>query len=249
MGVELDLATVNLWGLPWPVARERRARKRRFLAHVEATAYHVVGIQELWWPWRWTLRGAPLRLPHSPRDSGLAVAARLRLRGSLGVLPFRHHAGFDRVKRKGMLHAAVEATRDTLLSVFVTHLQTGRRHAAVRARQVDELLERLGRERGPSVLMGDFNLHGDVDEDHRSVERLQEAGLVDAAAAVGCLEPTWHSANPYVRSFRTEERFDRVYLRDGTRVRLEPVIAEVVRVRPRPFSDHHPLRVRVRLSG
>jgi endonuclease/exonuclease/phosphatase family metal-dependent hydrolase len=44
------------------------------------------------------------------------------------------------------------------------------------------------------------------------------------------------------------ERFDRVYLRDAPGLRLHPLEAEVVRG-GRPLSDHHPLRVRVRLSG
>jgi len=44
---------------------------------------------------------------------------------------------------------------------------------------------------------------------------------------------------------RCAERFDRVYVRDGGGVQLEPTEAEVVRVGPRPLSDHHPLRVRL----
>ena len=31
MGCELEILTLNLWGLPWPLSRERALRKRRFL--------------------------------------------------------------------------------------------------------------------------------------------------------------------------------------------------------------------------
>ncbi len=169
--LELQVLTMNLWGLPWPVARDRRDRKRRFLEHMLQFPYDLVGIQELWWPWRRSLRRAPLVLPRSRRDSGLVLAGRLPLHGAARVEPFRDHAGPDRLKRKGLLRAVVAPHPEVRLCTVVTHLQAGRR--------------------------------------------------------------------------RCSERFDRVYLRGGDGVRLVPLEAEVLRVGPRPLSDHHPLRVRL----
>lgn len=248
MATELDLLTVNLWGLPWPVARERRARKLRFAEHLARQAYDLVGIQELWWPWRRSLRLGSLVLPRTRRDSGLALAGRLPVREAR-VQHFRAGRGLDRLKRKGFLRASVETPSGERLAVCVVHLQAARRHAAARARQLDELLERLAGEREPLVLMGDFNLHDECPEDGRSAASLRSAGFADAALALARAEPTWHApSNPYVPR-RRAQRFDRVYLRDGGGLRLRPLAAEVVRVAPRPVSDHHPLRVRVGVSG
>jgi endonuclease/exonuclease/phosphatase family metal-dependent hydrolase len=245
---ELDLLTVNLWGLPWPAAQTRRVRKRRLAAHLARRLYDIVGIQELWWPWRRTLRLASLVVPETRRDSGLALAGTLRGRDAR-VEHFRHGAGIDRLKSKGVLRARVEARGGEPLSVWVVHLQAGARHAGVRSRQVGELLGMLAPERSPLVLMGDFNFHEGCEEDRRSAERLHSAGLEDAALALGRAEPTYHSgSNPYARGGRAH-RFDRVYLRDGSGVRLCALAADVLDLRPHPVSDHHPLRVRLRVTS
>jgi endonuclease/exonuclease/phosphatase family metal-dependent hydrolase len=244
---DLDLLTVNLWGLPWPVSRHRAVRKHRFVAHLRDRAYDLVGIQELWWPWRRSAKRAPLHVPKSRRDSGLALAGRLRL-GESRVEHFDHHGGVDRLKRKGVLRARAQAPAGADLSVAVVHLQAGRRHWALRSRQLEQLLAGLESERRPVVLMGDFNFYADVAEDQRSAERLAAAGFDDAARSLGRCEPTFVSSNPYVPGRNRAERFDRVYLRDASDVALRPLDSEVVRTE-RPLSDHQPLRVRVRVSA
>lgn len=247
--MELELLTVNLWGLPWPLARERRARKHRFREHLARAPYDVVGIQELWWPWRRTLELGSLVVPEGRRDSGLALAGRLAPR-DVRVEHFDEGSGPDRLKRKGALRASVETPAGDVLSLWVVHLQAGRGNAAIRARQVRQLLEPLTDERRPLVLMGDFNFYESCVEDRDSAERLAAAGLADAALALACTDPTYHAAsNRYLRRRpRLAHRFDRLYLRGGGGVRVEPLAAEVLRLAPDPVSDHHPLRVRVRLS-
>jgi endonuclease/exonuclease/phosphatase family metal-dependent hydrolase len=248
-GVEfdLDLLTVNLWGLPWPFARHRRTRRHRFFDHLRSRSYDLVGIQELWWPWRRAARRAPLLLPKSRRDSGLALAGRLRL-GESRVEHFDHHGGVDRLKRKGVLRASARSPSGADLSVAVVHLQASRRHGRLRSRQLDQLLGALESERRPTVLMGDFNFYRDVAEDRESTRRLESAGFRDAALTLGRCEATFVSSNPYVPRRARAERFDRVYLRDSSDAALRPLEAEVVRTE-RPLSDHQPLRVRVRLSA
>jgi endonuclease/exonuclease/phosphatase family metal-dependent hydrolase len=243
--LELQLVTMNLWGLPWPVARDRRDRKRRFLEQVVRGPYDLVGIQELWWPWRRSLRRTPLVLPRSRRDSGLGLAGRLALRDAARIEHFRDHAGPDRLKRKGLLRATVAPHPEVQLCTVVTHLQAGRRHARARARQIEQLLDAVSKERRPVVMMGDFNLYRDEVDDRHSAGRLDAAGFVDVAVAVSRPESTYVSSNPYVRRRRCSERFDRIYLRSGGGVRLVPLESEVLRFRPRPLSDHHPLRVRL----
>lgn len=246
MESDIDLLTVNLWGLPWPAARDRGLRKRRFVEHLHDRSYDLVGIQELWWPWRRSVRRAPLHLPRSRRDSGLALAGRLRL-GESRVEHFRHHRGVDRLKRKGVLRASAQVAHGVGLSVAVVHLQAGRRHGRLRSRQVEQLLRALESELRPVALMGDFNFYAEVEEDQQSAERLASVGFGDAALAVGRCEPTFVPSNPYVPGRCKAERFDRVYLRSASGVELRPLESEVVHTE-HPLSDHHPLRVRVRLS-
>lgn len=246
--MELDLLTVNLWGLPWPVARERRGRKRRLSEHLEQRTYDLVGIQELWRPWHRAFETRDLVLPRSRRDSGLALAARLPVR-DVRIEHFRHHRGIDRLKRKGVLLSVVETPAGARMSVCVVHLQAGPRFGAVRSKQLDELLAALESEARATILMGDFNFYRGNETDRASAHRLRDAGFVDAAPALSQLDDTYCSANPYVRRRGIANRFDRVYLRDARDLRLRPTKIEVLRHEPRPFSDHHPLRVRVRMSA
>jgi len=243
----LDLLTVNLWGLPWPLAIDRHARKRRFREHVLGAAYDLIGIQELWWPWRRALELESLVLPASRRDCGLALAGRMRMRMAARVHHFRHHAGPDRLKRKGVMTTRVENDDGLELTVHVTHLQAGRRRGWVRARQVEDILEVVDKERGPAVLMGDFNFHDGNTDDHQSCECLASAGLEDAAGGAGT-RPTFTSRNRYVRHRECAERFDRVFLQSGAGIRLHPVKVEVLD-RMTPLSDHHPLRARVHVEA
>lgn len=249
MIVNLDLLTMNLWGLPWPVARARRARKRRFLSHLLEETYDIVGIQELWWPWRSSLPLEHFDLPPSVRDSGLALAGRLKAGTDVHVEHFRDRTGIERLKHKGMLAATVVAGPGVEIAVYVTHLQAGRRGAAVRARQIDQLLERLDAETRPAVVMGDFNLFEHEVDDHRSAERIADAGFIDAAEAGGAAHATYCSKNPYVRRRNHAERFDRVLLRDAAENRFEIVSVDVCHALELPFSDHHPVHVRTRLHG
>jgi endonuclease/exonuclease/phosphatase family metal-dependent hydrolase len=250
VAAEIDVVTVNLWGLPWPAARQRRVRKQRFREHASRSDYDVIGIQELWWPWRRSLDLDSLVLPRTSRDTGLALAGRLRVQGEPEVEHFRHGRSVDRLKRKGALRASLEVPSGGRLAVCVVHLQAGRRHARVRVHQLRQLLSGLREERRPMVLMGDFNFHRECEEDAQGASLLLGAGFMDAASELGRAHPTYHAgSNPYARRRRSPQRFDRVYLRSGSGVRLEPVEAEVIDLHRHAVSDHHPLRVRVHLSG
>jgi endonuclease/exonuclease/phosphatase family metal-dependent hydrolase len=185
-------------------------------------------------------------VPASRRDCGLALAGALPIEGAPRVRHFRRHAGPDRLKRKGVLSARVELGGGLEIAVHVTHLQAGRARSAVRSLQIDELLDEIDREASPAVLMGDFNFHAEDAGDARSEARLGDAGFSDAARDAAA--PTFTSRNRYVRHRHCHERFDRVFLRSGGGVRLRPIHAEVLD-RITPLSDHHPVRVRVRVEG
>jgi endonuclease/exonuclease/phosphatase family metal-dependent hydrolase len=245
----LDVLTMNLWGLPWPLARDRRARKRRFLDHLLGTSYDIVGIQELWWPWRAAFQLESLLLPDGQRDSGLALASRLQATHRPRVRHFRAGNGIDRLKHKGIMTARVTPeVGGEEISVHVTHLQAGPRKGQVRARQVDELLEVVGADPGPAIVMGDFNFHTDDPADEKAIARLASAGLEDAIPDDGERKATYESANPYVRRRKCAERFDRVFLKSGSGTRLVAKATRVLNDLANPFSDHHPLHVCVQVG-
>jgi len=247
--LRLDVLTMNLWGLPWPLARDRRARKRRFLDHLLGSSYDIVGIQELWWPWRAAFQLESLLLPESQRDSGLALAGRLRALHRPRVQHFHAGNGIDRLKRKGVMTARVQPqTGGEELSVHVTHLQAGPRKGEVRARQVDELLELAAADPGPAIIMGDFNFHAGDPADEKAIERLVGEGFTDAVPHDAETDPTYDSSNRYVRRRSCAERFDRVFLKSGRGTRLVAKAARVLNDLAHPFSDHHPLHVCVQVG-
>lgn len=242
----IDLLTLNIWGLPWPLAKARRERKRLFGEHLRLAAYDVIGIQELWWPWRCALELDSIMVPRSRRDCGLALAGRMQPRRPLRVRHYQRHVGADRIKRKGVLSTQVMLRPGLLADVYVTHLQAGPRNGAVRAEQIDELLQAIADSERPSILMGDFNFHRMSSYDESNCERLRDAGFEDAAAVTSA--PTYSSTNPYVRRRGCSERFDRIYLRGGGGVRFIPVHVEVLTALGPLLSDHHPLHVRARID-
>jgi len=233
------VATLNTWGLPYPVATGRRRRLPAIGELLEELAFDVAGLQEVW-------RGATRFLgleqllvpPSRYGDTGLALLTRHRTTDMV-VAPFRHARGFDAWKTKSVVATRLDLSEQRSLWAVNTHLQSGggTRDAEVRAHQIDVLVDLLGRLEGPAVVLGDFNFH-DQPADRASVERLATAGLVDSAEATGETTATWDGGT---------YRFDRIYARSTADVRLVPVEAEVIRYRHLPrLSDHRPLRVALR---
>lgn len=232
--VGVDLLTFNTWGLPAPIARSRSARFPRIQRFLERAQDDVIGLQEVWRGARRLLSLRGLRFPGGDGDSGLAVLSRLPVEATRS-LTYRAASGIDRLKDKGALLATVDHPDAGRLHVVTTHLQAGRGGGAqaARAAQIDELLALSGGLSGPVVLMGDFNLYGDLDVDRDAAGRLADAGFVDVAAALGVTSPT-HASEA--------ARLDRVFIRGG-----QPLAAEVLD--PRGLSDHRPLQVRVGLPA
>jgi len=240
---QLHIATLNTWGLPYPVAwvdrRERFPEISRFLESLDAD---LVGLQEVWWGARGLLDLDGLWMGTERRgDSGLAVLSP-HPTTIVAERGFDRARGADRLKRKGVLHVRVDHADVGELDVLVTHLQAGGGavNAAVRAAQVDEILQMLGGVEGAAVVLGDFNFHPEQPHDHAAAQSLVDAGLRDAATVAGDRRAT------HVRDSR---RYDRVYLRDGADMALRTEGAEVLTYGDDALSllsDHRPVTVQVR---
>ena len=229
--MDVRVLTANLWGLPWPVSRDRVGRKLRFADLLARVQPDIAGLQEAWWPWRARFPVVPLHVTRSWRDAGLALAGALTLESRVHLVPFRHHRGADRLKRKGILHTIIRVG-DMELQVFVTHFQAGRCHAAIRLRQAHALRTLVERVKEPVLCMGDFNFY--AGDDSRASELLAEAGLCDTALMTGNVAPTFWSRGQ-------SERFDRIYVRDGASVSIGPRSVTVLSGKDNPWSDHAPV--------
>lgn len=230
-----DVVTMNAWGLPEPIAPDRRDRLPLIADFVRERTPDLVAFQEVW-------RGAVsllgldgLRREGRDGDSGLALWSPHPVR-DVRAHTFRAARSVDAWKDKGVLAATVDFPDLGVVRVLVTHLQAGdgSRNAAVRAAQVEQILSLV--DDRPTMVLGDFNFYVDEPLDVASAGRLAERGLVDAAVHLGSIEPTYPGSS---------HRFDQVWLAG-----LVPTALEVIaydddpRTRNPPrLSDHRPVRV------
>jgi endonuclease/exonuclease/phosphatase family metal-dependent hydrolase len=242
---ELHLVTANAWGLPDALAPRRASRMTELARWTEALGADVIGLQEMW---RGAVPLTPLVLHRgeTPWDDGLAFHTAHRL-DQVEARPFRAARSFDALKTKGVLRARLVRDDGPPIWMFVTHLQSGHgaANARVREQQLDTLLGFLAETRGPAVVFGDFNADAQDPEDRPLLERIEAAGLVDAAALVEHPQPTYPGDG---------RRYDRIFLvqRDGWA--LVPEQVEVITFDDDPlsappgrFSDHLPVEARLRV--
>jgi endonuclease/exonuclease/phosphatase family metal-dependent hydrolase len=159
----------------------------------------------------------------------LTLASRLPIvRSSAHV--YGHAAEEDVLAAKGALHARLARGDDTI-DVFVTHLQAGDEHGAVRRAQIEELASFIRREAdgsNPVLVLGDFNVRGsrvdrrDPGSDYNFLRRTLDAAVaprrvVDSWLATHADDPDTDSGTkPRVRADGTvrahEERVDYLFL-------------------------------------
>lgn len=98
-------------------------------------------------------------------DDELALASRLPVVATDGHV-YRHAAEEDVLAAKGVLHARLANGAAGPIDVFVTHLQAGDEHGAVRRRQIQELgafvRRKVNGRAHPVLVLGDFNVRGSL---------------------------------------------------------------------------------------
>jgi endonuclease/exonuclease/phosphatase family metal-dependent hydrolase len=161
----------------------------------------------------------------------LALASRLPIVAAGGHV-YEHAAEEDALAAKGVLHARLARSRAEVIDVFVTHLQAGAEHGAVRRRQLEELARFIrGTVDGaadPILVLGDFNVRGtlvdrqDPTSDYHFLLRTLRAAvaprpLVDSWLATHAADADSDSGTkPRLRADGTlrahEERIDYMFL-------------------------------------
>ena len=236
-GPAISVLTLNAWGLPRPVARDRRVRLPHLQQWVKDQDVDVVGLQEVWHGALSLLDLDLIRPRADAPDAGLAIVTPHPVR-ERASLTFREASGVDRLKGKGVMSATIDLPDAGPTAVYVTHLQAGSgdRAAAVRSAQVDELLAFARPEVNLAMLLGDFNLYAESELDHETARRLAAAGWADVAQLTGSEAPTYPGSG---------ERFDRIYVTSSDEGCLEPTGTAVLEPEL-PLSDHLPVRAMLR---
>jgi endonuclease/exonuclease/phosphatase family metal-dependent hydrolase len=128
----------------------------------------------------------------------LALASRLPIVATSSRV-YKDAAWEDVLAAKGVLHARLGNLGAGGIDVFVTHLQAGEEHGAVRRRQIADLARfiRATAGSGPVLVLGDLNVRGarvdrlDPDSDYSFLRR-----TLDAAVAPRRLADAWLVTHP-----------------------------------------------------
>jgi len=231
---EARVGTLNVRGLPWPLAQRRAVRLAEVSRWLKDGGFAVVGLQEVWRGARSLLASDRVHFPEGRKDSGIAVYTPHPLVEPLTLVPFAAQRGVDALKAKGLVRGVIEVPQLGRLTLGIVHLQAGSgpRNAEVRGQQLDEALAALGP--GACLLMGDFNVYGSEALDDASLARLADAGFVEVVQ----VEP--HRGT----SVYGKARFDRLFVREGPVTRFVSTRARVLR--HVSASDHYPVTARLR---
>jgi endonuclease/exonuclease/phosphatase family metal-dependent hydrolase len=204
----------------------------------------------------------------------LSLASRLPVVATGGHV-YGHAAQEDALAAKGVLHARLADGAGEVIDVFVTHLQSGAEHGAVRRHQIEELASFVrGKVNGtahPVLVLGDFNVRGsgvdrqDSDSDYRFLVRRLSAAVAprrvsDAWLATHAADPeTASGTKPRVFADGTlrphEERIDYLFVagRDAvpewTRLDFFPSDLLVDGAPVGHLSDHAALLAGIALQG
>jgi endonuclease/exonuclease/phosphatase family metal-dependent hydrolase len=237
--MRIRVATLNVWGLPGPLAPSVPARMQAIGRQLAALDLDAVAFQEVWTEDardRLIAAGRKAGLPrawHHPTGfgGGLLVLTRLPIRAARFV-PFTLRGDPARPDHPdyygGKGWATLElATRAGPLVLIDTHLHaryTSDVPHAYRAHRVGQIAELALASRElehPVVMLGDLNFADDQPE-HAILTGL--TGMRDAAAELGSLSDTVLRANPYrAYSSKPDRRVDYVFTRDGGGTALVPL--------------------------
>ena len=267
----MRLATLNVWGLPWPVSREGSERMHAIGARLPALELDIVAFQEVWTESaRRSLREAGRRagLVHAWQHgaalggSGLLVLSRAPFEDArfeayvVRGFPLRiWHGDYHGGKGFCLLRFAGPDGAFTLID---THLHAQYVPDAVddehphRVAQIVQLAAAIAQQRDPVLAAGDFNMR----------ERRPEydvfvglTGMRDAAVELDRRQPTTLLSNAYrnQRGSQIEERIDYVFTRDGDGRRLRArslarIFDEPPAGGPAAYSDHAGLIAEIELS-
>ena len=270
--MQLRIATLNAWALPWPLAETPSARVRAIGRELGSMELDAIGFQEVWTPKaRRLLIEAGERAglghawhPESTLQGGLLVLSRHPiLQGRFEAFQLRGHPERplqgDYFGGKGYARLSLRVG-DQNLTLIDTHLHarypsdTDHEYRSHRTGQIVQTALALREIHEPLVVLGDFNLRERTPE-YEVLTGL--SGLRDVAAELDQRQATVQSDNPYrLGSRKPDRRIDYVFVRDGGETRLSPrgirrSFAEpfLFEGTPTPHSNHAGLVAELRIEA
>lgn len=236
--MQLRVATLNVWALPWPLAETPSARVRAIGRELSVLELDAIGFQEVWTPKARRLliqAGRRAGLPHfwhpdSTLQGGLLVLSRHPIRrASFQAFTLRGHPERplqgDYFGGKGYAHLSLRVG-DRNFSLIDTHLHARYRSTAAheyrshRTGQIVQAALALREIREPLIVLGDFNLRERTPE-YEVLMGL--SGLRDVAAELDRREATVQASNPYrLGTAKPDRRVDYVFVRDGEQTQFSP---------------------------
>ncbi len=267
----MRLATLNVWGLPWPFSREGSERMHAIGARLPELELDFVAFQEVWTESaRRSLREAGRRagLVHAWQQgaalggSGLLVLSRAPFEDArfeayvVRGFPLRiWHGDYHGGKGFCLLRFS---SRNGAFTLIDTHLHAQYVPDAVddehphRVAQIVQLAAAIAQQSDPVLAAGDFNMREGRPEYDVFVGL---TGMRDAAVELARRQPTTLLSNAYrnQRGSEIEERIDYVFTRDGDGRRLHArslarIFDEPPAGGPAAYSDHAGLIAEIELS-
>lgn len=225
----LDVLTYNIHALPSVVTGDDTLGRIHQIAPLLGD-FDLIGIQEDWMDEYHSILVESAGLPYvdrfdAPLNDDKVYGAGLSLLGKNNILKAQHihyescfgllENASDCFASKGLQFAELDIEGMTF-HVYNTHLEAGSgpEDQDVRALQVDTILTVMAQNSTnlPVILMGDFNLEPDKEEEDMLLSRLRdEAGLRLTCTQVDCAEPN---------------HIDQIYIRSGNDVGLDVLLWE-----------------------
>jgi endonuclease/exonuclease/phosphatase family metal-dependent hydrolase len=228
--MKLRLASINFWGLPWPLSVQKKARIAKLISFIRKNSFDIICMQEIWRTWDLDLLKSRLKeyyffdyAKRKRNPSGLAIISRFPIIEEYFIPFWNLHYEF--ALKKGMLIAKVIAGKN-IMRIINTHLISTFRplRSKIWARQLTSVYSALNNI--PTLVFGDFNFnYNDFP--------LPELRLLTSKAW-----PTRNTSNPY--SKRSLNRFSKVNMTcDMILSNFQVKVSKQEVLRSNIFSDHY----------
>lgn len=244
--VTLKVLTLNVWGLPGFLGKDRKKRLQRIAKAIQG--YDIVNLQETFSTQSSIIAeksGYPYQIWHRerklhPQPSGLFTLSKYPIKENK-FKPFKHCYGGDCFSYKGALLSRIEHPTLGLIDVYNTHYQSSNMKSAIKVRmKANKTFQEFVQENDkdyPTIITGDFNMLPNKEE---YIDLKKRLPLVDTFMSLHPTLPGYTfdpSKNPYVKS--KAKRLDYVFVKASPRAKvLSSVISHNKKYDGYMLSDH-----------
>jgi len=254
---EISILTYNVWGMPGPLAQDRRARLQRLGETL--SAYDIVTLQEAFSDDIRHLESHPefpFQIRHDNRGlvragSGLYILSKHEILKA-DYRPFSNCTQGDCLARKGVLWVRIEHPTIGLMDIYTTHYQsqTSTVAADIREKEDNRVLQEFVHQNNaafPVLITGDFNLLPDQREYRDLMRRLPLIDLYRNAHPDNPGMTFDPLRNPYARG-GTPGRIDYIFLLKGNAYEATPLACHLTHEEEQQgyyLSDHFGVTARI----